>query len=150
MLFRSGARDRGRKILIGWLSWLRLLAQQSKVDVASGPEELTQGLSSSRLDWIPCFSLMVDSLQDTMGDRLGVSALPSGPGGPPSPFSTLQVWAFGLDSSPSQRRHAADLARLSVDPLLQRRFVLDTREVLPVNKNVQTPVASSEIGRAHV
>jgi arabinogalactan oligomer/maltooligosaccharide transport system substrate-binding protein len=138
-------RQRDLAVITGWLSWLRLLAQQSKVDLASGPEELTEALASSRLDWIPCFSLTLDSLKASMGDRLGVSALPSGPGGPPSPFNTLQVWAFGLDSSPMQRQNASDLAQLSVDPLLQRRYVLDTQEVLPVNQSVQTPVASSGV-----
>ena len=139
------ARRRDLEVLTDWLSWLHLLAQQSKVDLASGPEELTNALSGSRLDWIPCFSLTLARLKASMGDRLGVATLPSGPGGAPSPFTTLQVWAFGLDSSPLQRQNASDLAALSVDPMLQRRYVLDTREVLPVNRTVQTPVASSGI-----
>jgi hypothetical protein len=55
------------------------------------------------------------------------------------------VWAFGLDSSPGQRQNASDLAQLSVDPLLQRRYVLESQEVLPVNRAVETPVASSGV-----
>jgi hypothetical protein len=55
------------------------------------------------------------------------------------------VWSFGLDSSPRQRQNAADLARLSIDPMLQRRYVLDSEEVLPVNRFVTTPVASSGV-----
>jgi len=131
--------------IVRWLAWLRQIAQQSKVDIASGSEELTEALKSSRLDWIPCFSLTLDTLKTSMGDRLGVSALPSGPGGPPSTYNTLQVWAFGLDSSPGQRQNASDLAQLSVDPLLQRRYVLESQEVLPVNRTVETPVASSGV-----
>ncbi|MFN9661841.1 MAG: extracellular solute-binding protein [Cyanobacteriota bacterium] len=131
--------------IAGWLAWLRQVAQQSRVDIATGPEELSEGLISSRLDWIPCFSLTLDTLQEAMGDRLGVSALPSGPGGPPSPFNTVQVWAFGLDSSASQRQNAATLVALSVDPLMQRRYVLESQEVLAVNRTVQTPVASSGV-----
>lgn len=139
------ARREAESKIAGWLVWLRQLAVQSKVDLASGPQELTQGLETGRLEWIPCFSLTLDTLKHSMGKRLGVSALPSGPGGLPSPFNTLQVWAFGLDSSPRQRQNAADLAKLSLDPLLQRRFVLDSQEVLPVNRFVQTPVASSGV-----
>jgi len=131
--------------ITGWLTWLRQVAQQSKVDIASGPEELTDGLIKSRLDWIPCFSLTLDTLEQAMGERLGVSALPRGPGGDPSPFNSLLVWSFGLDSSPRQRQNAADLAALSVDPLIQRRYVLDSQEVLAVNSTVETPVASSGI-----
>lgn len=139
------ARKQSEAKIISWLAWLRQIAQQSKVDVASGPEELTNALISSRLDWVPCFSLTLDTLKASMGNRLGVSALPSGPGGEPSPSNTLQVWAFGLDSSPRQRQNAADLAELSVDPLLQRRYVLESQEVLPVNTTVETPVASSGV-----
>lgn len=138
-------RRQRQVVIAGWLAWLRQIAQQSKVDIASGPQELTSALISSRLDWIPCFSLTLTTLQQGMGERLGVSALPTGPGGPPSPLNSLQVWAFGLDSSPRQRQNASDLARLSVDPLLQRRYVLDTQEVLAVNRTVQTPVASSGV-----
>jgi arabinogalactan oligomer/maltooligosaccharide transport system substrate-binding protein len=137
--------ERWEEEISGWLAWLRQAAQQNKVDIASGPEELTEALIQSRLDWIPCFSLTLDLLGRKMGDRLGVSALPSGPGGDPSPFNTLMVWSFGLDSSPAQRRNAADLAALSVDPLIQRRYVLDSLEVLAVNKMVETPVASSGV-----
>jgi hypothetical protein len=137
--------SRSEAQITGWLVWLRQVAQQSKVDIASGPEELTEGLIQSRLDWIPCFSLTLDTLQQVMGDRLGVSTLPRGPGGDPSPFNSLLVWSFGLDSSPRQRQNAADLAALSVDPLIQRRYVLDSQEVLAVNRTVETPVASSGV-----
>jgi maltose-binding protein MalE len=140
-----GEAQRSEAQLAGWLSWLRQIGEQSRVDIATGPEELTNALITSRLDWIPCFSLTLDTLQQAMGDRLGVSALPSGPGGMPSPFNTVQVWAFGLDSSPGQRQNAADLAELSVDPLMQRRYVLESQEVLAVNRTVQTPVASSGV-----
>jgi hypothetical protein len=141
----SSEREREEAVISGWLSWLREVAQQSRVDIANGPQDLFEGLVSSRLDWIPCFSLTLAPLREAMGPRLGVTALPSGPGGPPSPFSILQVWGFGLDSSPRQRQNAAALARLSVDPLLQRRYVLDSEEVLPVNRFVPTPVASSGV-----
>lgn len=141
----EATRARDEATITAWLAWLRLIAQQSKVDLASGPEELSQGLIAGRLDWIPCFSLTVDALQAAMGERLGVSALPVGPGGGPSPFNSLQVWAFGLDSSARQRQMASDLVQLSLEPFLQRRLVLDSQEVLPVNRSVQTPVASSGV-----
>ncbi|MFN9646355.1 MAG: hypothetical protein ACK6BG_14815 [Cyanobacteriota bacterium] len=141
----ASARRREEDLISGWLTWLREVAQQSRVDIAGGPEDLFNGLVSSRLDWIPCFSLTLAPLREAMGPRLGVTALPSGPGGPPSPFSILQVWSFGLGSSPRQRQNAAALARLSLDPMLQRRYVLDSQEVLPVNRFVQTPVASSGV-----
>jgi hypothetical protein len=115
------------------------------VDLATGPEELSQGLISGRLDWIPCYSLTLMTLKSAMGNRLGVSALPSGPGGSPSPLNTLQVLAFGLDSSERQRANSMAFARLIMDPVLQRRVVLQSEEVLSVNRFVQIPVASSGV-----
>jgi hypothetical protein len=55
------------------------------------------------------------------------------------------VWAFGLDSSARQQQRAIDLVKLSVDPFLQRRIVLESQEVLSVNRLVPTPVASSGV-----
>jgi maltose-binding protein MalE len=141
-----GNEARAQKTIAAWLAWLRQLAVLSRVDLASGPEELSQGLQSGRVDWIPCYSLTLSTLREAMGERLGVSALPFGPDGRnPSPFNSLDVWAFGLDSSARQHQRAIDLVKLSVDPFLQRRIVLESQEVLSVNRLVPTPVASSGV-----
>jgi hypothetical protein len=141
-----GSEARAQETITAWLAWLRQVAVLSRVDLASGPEELSLGLSSGRVDWIPCHSLTLGTLREAMGDRLGVSALPTGPGGrAPSPFNSLDVWAFGLDSSARQQQRAVDLVKLSVDPFLQRRIVLESQEVLSVNRLVPTPVASSGV-----
>jgi ABC-type glycerol-3-phosphate transport system substrate-binding protein len=134
---------RDRQALRHWLQSLRGLALQNRVDVGTGPEELTRGLESGRLSWIPCYSITLQRLDRTMGKRLGVAVLPSGPSGLPSPYSSLRVWALGSDSSPSQQRQALALMQLSLDPLVQREITLSTRMVLPANRNVQVPVASS-------
>lgn len=132
-----------RANLLTWLTWLRQLSLQSKVDIASGPRELMEGLESGRLSWIPCYSASLAQLERTMGQRLGVAPLPAGPAGSPTPFIGLEVMALGSDSSPPQRRLALDLAELSLDPLVQRAMTLESRMVLPVNRFVPVPVASS-------
>lgn len=132
-----------RAALLAWLSWLRELTLQSHVDIASGPRDLIEGLESGRISWIPCFSASLGRLERTMGQRLGVAPLPAGPAGPPTPFNSLMVLSLGSDSSPPQRQLALDLAELSLDPLLQRAFTLQSRMVLPVNRFVPVPLASS-------
>jgi ABC-type glycerol-3-phosphate transport system substrate-binding protein len=135
-----------RDSLVQWLRWLRQLALQSRVDIATGdnaPEELMRGLISGRLAWIPCYSLSLLPLDQAMGPRLGVGVLPSGPGGPASPFSSERVWAFGTDSSASQRLLAERLARLSLDPMLQRQITLSNQATMPVNRFTNVPVADS-------
>jgi len=135
-----------RDSLVRWLRWLRQLAFQSRVDIATGdnaPEELMRGLISGRLAWIPCYSLSLRALDQAMGPRLGVGVLPSGPDGPASPFSAERVWTFGTDSSTSQRLLAERLARLSLDPMLQRQITLANQATMPVNRFTNVPVADS-------
>jgi len=137
----SPAADRAA--LLAWLTWLRQLTLQSRVDIASGPRELVEGLESGRLSWIPCYSASLAHLKRSMGKRLGVAPLPAGPAGPPTPFSTVMVMALGSDSSPPQRRQALELSELSLDPLVQREITLQSLMVLPANRFVSVPVASS-------
>jgi len=132
-----------RAALLAWLTWLRQLALQSRVDIASGPRELVEGLESGRLSWIPCYSASLAHLERSMGKRLGVAPLPGGPAGPPTPFGTVMVMALGSDSSTPQRRLALQLAELSLDPLVQREITLESLMVLPANRFVSVPVASS-------
>jgi ABC-type glycerol-3-phosphate transport system substrate-binding protein len=129
-----------------WLEWLRALALESRVDIATGEDaahQLVRGLINGRLAWIPCYSLSLLSLSQAMGSRLGVGVLPSSAEGPASPFSSERVWAFGTDSSPRQRQLAESLARLSVDPMLQRQITLTNQATLPVNRFTSVPVADS-------
>lgn len=132
-----------RAQLSGWLTWLRQAALQSRVEIASGPRELTLGLESGQLAWIPCFSLTLTRLDRSLGRHLGVAPLPGGPGGPASPFSTTEAWALGRDSSPAQRRLVLQLIALSLDPLIQRETMLVSRTLLPANRFVPIPVSSS-------
>lgn len=126
-----------------WLEWLRQAALQSRVDVANDQEELLNGLIAGRLAWVPCYSPYLLSLEQQMGDRLGVGALPAGPAGPATPFMAVRGWAFGRDSSPRQRQLAEELALLSLNPMLQRQITLANQSTLPANGLVSVPFADS-------
>jgi maltose-binding protein MalE len=132
-----------QKAIEGWLRWLRQAALQSRVDIGSEASDLVDGLQEGRLSWVPCYSLHLMRLQQSMGGRLGVAPLPDGPGGLASPFSSLRVWAFGTDSSANQRRLAEELARFTLSPKQQRELTLTSQSVMPVNRFVTVPVAES-------
>ena len=138
---RDQAEDQRR--VADWLRWLRQAALQSRVDIASGADDLLEGLLQGRLSWVPCYSLNLLTLQQQMGPRLGVAPLPNGPAGLASPYSSLRVWAFGTDSSRIQRRLAEDLALFTLSPKQQRELTLSSQSVLPVNRFVMVPVAES-------
>jgi maltose-binding protein MalE len=129
--------------LRGWLQWLHSADLQQRVSFLPSQEKLLEGLKAGELDWITCRSTHISALRSTMGPRLGVAPLPAGPGGEPSPISELRVFAFGRGSSPRQRRAAEALAAFTINPQVQRSFIVRTEEVLPVNRHVQVPVESS-------
>lgn len=137
------SRQRSLEALESWLEWLRQVSLQNRVDMGSDQSELLSGLKQGRLAWVPCYSPNLPSLEQSMGDRLGVSALPGGPGGPASPFTSVRTWAFGRDSSPRQRRLAEELSLLSLNPMLQRQITLANLSTLPVNRSVSIPFAAS-------
>lgn len=139
----SATTAKQREVLVRWLTWLRQAVLQSRVEIASGPQELTLGLESGQLAWAPCFSPTLMRLDRTMGRHLGVTTLPSGPAGPPSPYFSSRVWALGRDSTPEQRRLALQLAALSLDPLIQRQLMGLGHALLPANRFVPIPVANS-------
>lgn len=72
-----------------------------------------------------------------------MAPLPGGPKGPATPINLERVLALGLNSSGNQRRIALQLARYSLNPLSQRKLTLNNLDVLPANRFVPPPVASS-------
>lgn len=138
-----------RQPIQAWLAWLQQASLQKEIGFYSAPEQL-QELQAGRLDWITCRSTSIPRLRQVLGDRLGVSTLPAGPGGEPTPVTRELVWAFGVSSSPRQRRAAENLAVFTLQPLIQRSFTVRSMEVLPVNRRVAVPVASSAILTAMV
>ncbi len=134
-----------RSSLNGWLQWLRAADLQQHVTVYPTETELLKELMVGSLDWIPCRSINITRLRSRLGRNLGVSPLPSGPFGAASPITRERVLAFGVNSSPDQRKLALALARFAISPLHQRDMVLRNQYVLPVNRKVAPPVSSSSV-----
>lgn len=134
-----------RRQLLLWLAWLQNASFQQHITFFGKQEELLNGLQQGQLDWISCRSSHIHRLQRHLGPDLGVAPLPGGAQGAATPINRLKVMAFGLNSSPGQRRIAEELARFTINPLMQRNLTLDSMEVLPVNRFVPAPVASSTI-----
>jgi ABC-type glycerol-3-phosphate transport system substrate-binding protein len=124
---------------------LRAADLQQHVTVYPTETELLKELMVGSLDWIPCRSINITRLRSRLGRNLGVSPLPSGPFGAASPITRERVLAFGVNSSPDQRKLALALARFAISPLHQRDMVLRNQYVLPVNRKVAPPVSSSSV-----
>ena len=125
-----------REGLQRWLAWLSAANFNQQVFVEPDPEALVQGLLERRLDWIPCNSGNLSRLRGTLGASLGVSDLPGGPYGPPTPITRLRVLAFGTDSTARQRNVAEALAVFALNPWIQSTLTSDNQDMLPTNRFV--------------
>jgi len=134
-----------RQGLENWLGWLRQADQQQHVTFFPTETDLLKELTAGTLDWIPCRSINLTRIKARLGQNLGVTALPSGPYGGASPITMERVLAFGVNSSPDQRKLALAMARFAVSPLHQREIVQQTLYSLPVNREVAPPVRSSSV-----
>ncbi|MBM5823751.1 MAG: hypothetical protein FJ082_15240 [Cyanobacteria bacterium K_Offshore_surface_m2_011] len=125
-----------REGLQRWLAWLSAANFNQQVFIEPDPEALVQGLLERRLDWIPCNSGNLSRLRGTLGASLGVSDLPGGPYGPPTPITRLRVLAFGTDSTARQRNVAEALAVFALNPWIQSTLTSDNQDMLPTNRFV--------------
>ncbi|KAF0654474.1 hypothetical protein L107_03196 [Cyanobium sp. Copco_Reservoir_LC18] len=119
-----------------WLAWLSAANFNQKVFIEPDQEALVQGLLERRLDWIPCNSGSLSRLRGSLGNSLGVSDLPAGPYGPPTPITRLRVLAFGRDSTARQRNVAEALAVFALNPWIQSTLTSDNQDMLPTNRFV--------------
>jgi hypothetical protein len=125
-----------REGLQRWLAWLSAANFNQKVFIEPDQEALVQGLLERRLDWIPCNSGSLSRLRGSLGNSLGVSDLPAGPYGPPTPITRLRVLAFGRDSTARQRNVAEALAVFALNPWIQSTLTSDNQDMLPTNRFV--------------
>lgn len=77
---------------------------------------LGEQLIKGQLDWITCWSSQLPKLRGALKEHLGVTILPKGPMGKPSPITRLQVWALGRNSSRRQRSDSLKLLGFMVEP----------------------------------
>jgi maltose-binding protein MalE len=133
-----------------WMAWLQSANELQRLNYFANEEQLVQGLIRQRLDWIPCHSTNMLRLRKKLGKRLGVTALPGDFGGPATPTTRQRVWAFGVNSNANQRQISESFASFTVNPLIQRNLTMSTEQMLPVNRFVPPPVASSSVLQALV
>lgn len=134
-----------RQRIRSWLAWMKAADLQHRLHFLADRQALEEQLLSGRMDWISCRGSQLSRLRRVLGSRLGVSVLPAGPGGPPTPVSSLRLLALGRDSSPVQQRLAERLALFTVSPQVQSSFTISSLSLLPVNRAVPVPVASSVV-----
>ncbi|MEO1004221.1 MAG: extracellular solute-binding protein [Cyanobacteria bacterium J06638_7] len=133
-----------------WLAWLQNASLQQSITFHDTQDQLTGKLARGELDWITCRSSNLSLLRQTLGPALGVASLPGGRWGEATPINRERVLVFGRNSSAAQRRIAREIASFSVNPLVQRNLTFTDMMMLPVNRFVPAPVASSTVLAAMV
>lgn len=126
-----------------WLAWLQNASLQKHIIFSEKQDSLIKQLAAGELDWITCRSTNLSVLRKSLGASLGVTTLPGGRWGKATPVNRERVLAFGLNSSPNQKRIAREMASFGINPLVQRNLTFSNMVILPVNRLVPAPVASS-------
>jgi ABC-type glycerol-3-phosphate transport system substrate-binding protein len=139
-----------KEAILAWLKSLLDASKHLKVNFYDSQEELIQGFSHGRLDWITCRSSNLTRLRRTLGNQLGVESLPSGYAGPASPITVSKAWVFGKNSTNNQRNIANSFVHFSVNAIMQRYTALTSEQMLPVNPKIPIATAGSQALRAMV
>ena len=128
----------------GWLRWLVTANNQQQITFYATQPLAMAEFVAGRLDWITCDSSSLSSLAKTLGNDLGVSPLPDGPGGQASPINLLRVVVLGRSSTTSGRQLALAFSASSINAESQSSLTTGSKSVLPANRFVKVPVQSSQ------
>ena len=120
-----------------WLQWLERAALYQNISFHQKSRELTKKLKNNELDWITCWGgAELEDLKKTMGNKLGVAALPNGSSSKAFPTQAFFGFSLGKDSSPSQRTMALNFIKANVNIVAQRKIQLGDLGLLAANKDV--------------
>ena len=107
--------------------------------------DLAEKLENNELDWVTCYGDQLENLKKTMGNSLGVSALPNGATSKAFPTHITYGFSLGKNSSQTQRDMAMKFIMANVNTIAQRKLELDNTGFLAANQNVFIPAESSKI-----
>ena len=132
-----------------WLQWLQRAALYKNISFHENFRELSLKLKNNQLDWITCWGgAALEDLKKTMGNKLGVAALPNGISSKAYPTQVFYGFSLGKDSSQSQRTMALKFIKSNVNVIAQRKIQLDDLGLLAANQNVSIPPEISKIQSA--
>lgn len=135
-----GRRSNRQSQVLLALRWVQQANLQPHITFVSSEEELRRGLAEGRFLWIPCSSVWISSLRQTLGANLGVGLLPAGPAGVAKPLMGVSTWMFGSQSSPTQRKLAKKFVLFAGNAVNQRTMMLRLGTVFPVNPAILLPL----------
>lgn len=128
-----------------WLQWLQKAALYQNIYFHENPRELSNKLKSKELDWITCWGEQLRDLKKSLGNSLGVAALPNGTTSKAFPTQRIYGFSLGKNSSRNQQTMAIKLIKTAVNAIAQRKIVLGDSGLLAANQNVAIPPQSSKI-----
>lgn len=137
---QSNSRSSHEKGVLRALQWMREANLQPHISFVADDEELRRGLEHGRFEWVPCSSGWLPTLRQALGPNLGIAVLPAGPAGPSRPLARIPTWAFGAQSSPTQRQLTKQFLMFASNIVNQRNMALELGTVLPVNPAIALPL----------
>ena len=143
-LGRANSTDQPYAAVQKWLQWLQTAALYQNISFHDDSRALSARLKKNELDWVTCWGNQLEDLKTTMGNSLGVAALPNGTTSKALPVFKIYGFALGKNSSQTQRTMAMKFIKTNVNDIAERKIQLDDIGYLAANKNVSIPPESSK------
>lgn len=129
-----------RKALLPWFQWLQQVQSEPNMIFSQDGEELFSAFLEGRLAAVTCPSGWIPVFKKQLGSKkFGVSLLPSGPGGPATPYIGTTLFVFNRASSDQQIQLALLFARFLTNATQQKNNVIQYDSVLPSNRYANLP-----------
>ena len=129
--------EENREALIAWLTWLRDMRDQGMVEVVDDHDLAQQRFVTGETAYFVGKASEYESLKAEVDtDLLGVSPLPSGPGGAASPILLTSGITINSGSTDEQAALAAEVARF-LSNQETAEYIAEVSDVVPANATIE-------------
>ncbi len=129
--------EENREALIAWLTWLRDMRDQGMVEVVDDHDLAQQRFVTGETAYFVGKASEYESLKAEVDtDLLGVSPLPSGPGGAASPILLTSGITINSGSTDEQAALAAEVARF-LSNQETAEYIAEISDVVPANATIE-------------
>lgn len=130
---------------VNWLTWLQQARETPNFVFDSDTNALRKAFGEGKYDYYIGTADQLPELSATLGKRLGVAPLPSGPRGGAAPFLLTKGLLVNAAAAPAQQELAVELATFMTNPE-QQLSLLRNGLYVPANLNTRiSPGAYADI-----
>lgn len=123
--------------LAEWLAWLVESRDNYGIQLSDDGDDLLRRFANGESAYYVGGAEMFTTLQETLGDNLGVALLPSGPAGTAQPLVRVDGFVLRRDASQAQQELALEFMSFATD-IASESLLMTAAGMVPANANVST------------